>query len=137
MGQQSLQSFGRLGFVESGGFLHGYVDAVIEQGGRFYLFDWKTNWLGPNAGAYDEATVGKAMRGGFYVLQYHLYAVALRRFLRLRLGRPDVGGLWGGVFYSFLRGIDPAMPGQGWFFDRPADELLDGLELALEQGGQP
>ena len=125
-----------LGFVESGGFLHGYVDAVIEHGGRFYLFDWKTNWLGPNAGAYDEATVGKAMRGGFYVLQYHLYAVALRRFLRLRLGRPDVGGLWGGVFYAFLRGIDPAMPGQGWFFDRPGDELLDGLELALEQGGQ-
>ncbi len=128
---------GDLGFEEGDGFLHGYVDAVIEHAGRFYLIDWKTNWLGANAGAYDAATIGRAMRGGFYVLQYHLYAVALRRFLRLRLGRLDVGELWGGVFYSFLRGVDPAVPGQGWFFDRPGDDTLDAIENALEQGGLP
>lgn len=126
-----------LGFKEGDGFLHGYVDAVIEHGGRFYLIDWKTNWLGANAGAYDSAVIGKAMRGGFYVLQYHLYAVALRRFLRLRLSRQDVGEFWGGVFYSFLRGVDPAVPGQGWFSDRPGDDILDAVENALEHGGQP
>ncbi len=128
---------GDLGFRESDGFLHGYVDAVIEHAGRFYLIDWKTNWLGANAGAYDAGAIGKAMRGGFYVLQYHLYAVALRRFLRLRLARQDVGEFWGGVFYSFLRGVEPAVPGQGWFFDRPGDDILDAIENALEQGGQP
>jgi exodeoxyribonuclease V beta subunit len=126
---------GDLGFRESDGFLHGYVDAVIEHGGRFYLLDWKTNRLGPNAGAYDAATVGRAMRGGFYVLQYHLYAVALRRFLGLRMKGVDFAAMWGGVFYSFLRGVDPAVPAQGWFFDRPDVALLDDLERALEQGG--
>ncbi len=124
-----------LGFEASDGFLHGYVDAIVEHAGRYYLLDWKTNWLGPTAAAYTPATVNRAMRGGFYVLQYHLYAVALRRYLRLRRPEADFGAAWGGVFYAFLRGIDPAQPGQGWFFHRPGDALLDELERALESGG--
>lgn len=125
-----------LGFTEASGFLHGYVDAIIERSGQFYLIDWKTNWLGSTAAAYDAATVGRAMRSGFYVLQYHLYAVALRRYLRLRLPQADFGSVWGGVFYSFLRGVDPGRPGQGWFFHRPDEALLDDLEGALAAGGE-
>jgi exodeoxyribonuclease V beta subunit len=124
-----------LGFEAGDGFLHGYVDAIVEHSGRYYLLDWKTNWLGPAAAAYTVATVNRAMRGGFYVLQYHLYAVALRRYLRLRRPEADFAAAWGGVFYAFLRGIDPAQPGQGWFFHRPGDALLDDLEHALESGG--
>jgi exodeoxyribonuclease V beta subunit len=124
-----------LGFEAGDGFLHGYVDAIVEHAGRYYLLDWKTNWLGPAAAAYTAATVNRAMRGGFYVLQYHLYAVALRRYLRLRRPEADFATAWGGVFYAFLRGIDPAQPGQGWFFHRPSDALLDELEHALESGG--
>ncbi len=124
-----------LGFEAGGGFLHGYVDAVVEHAGRCYLLDWKTNWLGPTAAAYTAATVNRAMRGGFYVLQYHLYAVALRRYLRLRRPGADFAAMWGGVFYAFVRGVDPAQPGQGWFFHRPDEALLDELECALESGG--
>jgi exodeoxyribonuclease V beta subunit len=125
-----------LAFEKADGFLHGYMDTIIEHAGRFYLFDWKTNWLGPNASTYEPGTVQRAMRSGFYVLQYHLYAVALRRYLRLRLGATDFGSVWGGVFYSFLRGVDPAQPGQGWFFHRPGEALLDELESVLESGGE-
>lgn len=124
-----------LGFQQTDGFLHGYIDAVIEHGGRYYVVDWKTNWLGSTASAYDPATIGKAMRAGFYVLQYHLYAVAVRRFLQLRLGAKPFNDVWGGVLYGFLRGIDPEVRGQGWFFHRLDEALLDDLEFALEQGG--
>jgi ATP-dependent exoDNAse (exonuclease V) beta subunit len=125
---------GALGFEEADGFLHGYVDLIFEHAGRFHLVDWKTNWLGTTAAAYTPETVARAMRSGFYVLQYHLYAVALRRYLRLRQPGTDFSELWGGVHYAFVRGADAQRPEQGWFRDRPAESLLDDLERALTGG---
>lgn len=125
---------GALGFEESDGFLHGYVDLIFEHAGRFHLVDWKTNWLGNAAAAYTPETVARAMRSGFYVLQYHLYAVALRRYLRLRRPGSAFTELWGGVHYAFVRGADAQRPEQGWFRDRPDESLLDDLERALTGG---
>ncbi len=122
---------GALGFEEGDGFLHGYVDLIFEHAGRFHLVDWKTNWLGPTAAAYVPDTVARAMRGGFYVLQYHLYAVALRRYLRLRRPGVEFAEQWGGVHYAFVRGADARRPQQGWFRHCPETALLDELEAAL------
>ena len=55
--------------------------------------------------------------------------------LRLRRPETDFASVWGGVFYLFLRGLDPARPGQGAFHHRPGDALLDELEQTLESGG--
>jgi exodeoxyribonuclease V beta subunit len=123
-----------LGIEEGDGFLHGYVDLIFERAGRFHLLDWKTNWLGPIAAAYTPDTVARAMRGGFYVLQYHLYAVALRRYLRLRRPGVEFAQQWGGVHCAFVRGADARRPQQGWFRDCPDAALLDDLETALTGG---
>lgn len=125
------ERLGALGFEEGDGFLHGYVDLIFEQAGRFHLVDWKTNWLGPTAAGYTSNTVARAMRGAFYVLQYHLYAVALRRYLRLRRPGVEFAEQWGGVHYVFVRGADARRPQQGWFHHCPAAALLDELEAAL------
>jgi exodeoxyribonuclease V beta subunit len=64
-----------------------------------------------------------------YMLQYHLYAAALHLHLRARLPGYDCGRHFGGVYYLFLRGIDPKRPGV--FFDRPAPERIEALAKFL------
>ena len=66
------------------------------------------------------------MEREFYMLQYHLYAVALHRFLELRLPDYDNEKHFGGVYYLFLRGMGPTGE-YGVFFDRPASERISAL----------
>ena len=64
-----------------------------------------------------------------YHLQYHLYSVALCRYLATRIPSFDIASDFGGIFYLFLRGIHPEHPlGTGVFHDRPSAALLTELE---------
>lgn len=96
----------RLGRYEIEGFLTGYVDLVFAREGRFFLVDWKSNHLGDHAAAYDLDAMTTAMLEHHYPLQYHLYAVALRRFLRERIPDFDPARDLGGAYYVFLRGAE-------------------------------
>jgi exodeoxyribonuclease V beta subunit len=71
-----------------------------------------------------------------YILQYHLYALGLHRYLRHRLSDYDYSRDFGGVFYGFLRGIDPTSE-RGWYFDRPPPELIDALDTAVGREASP
>ena len=71
-----------------------------------------------------------------YVLQYHLYAVALRRYLALRQPRFDPARDFGGIYYLFLRGMAPDLPADvGIWHDRPSIARLAALEAALAGKG--
>jgi exodeoxyribonuclease V beta subunit len=123
-----------LGFEALHGFLRGYIDLVFRQRGRFYVVDYKSNWLGPRAEDYGPRQLAEAMAHHHYYLQYHLYTVALHRYLRQRLPDYDYAQHFGGVYYLFLRGMSPAHPaGTGVFFDRPAFGLIDELDRALRE----
>jgi exodeoxyribonuclease V beta subunit len=75
------------------------------------------------------------MRDDLYVLQYHLYAVALHEYLKSRVQGYDYDSHFGGVFYVFLRGVDPAKaPGTGIFCDRPSRGLIEALSEGLVAG---
>ncbi len=100
----------RLKFRPMSGFLKGFIDLVFEYQDRFYLVDWKSNWLGPNLDAYASAAIEAEMAGKFYNLQLGIYTVALHRFLRARKPGYDYGQHFGGAYYLFLRGIEPARP---------------------------
>jgi exodeoxyribonuclease V beta subunit len=53
--------------------------------------------------------------------------------LRLRLADYDYDRHVGGVFYVFLRGVDPAAPpGHGVFHDRPSRALVEALDRHME-----
>ena len=121
------------------GFMKGYIDLVFEYGGRYYLADYKSNRLGEDIDAYAGAMLPAAMAAAHYDLQYHLYAVALHRHLAARLaGAYRYRDHFGGVFYLFLRGLDPARgPTHGVFFDRPDPERMDALSRYLEEGETP
>ncbi|MCY1271766.1 RecBCD enzyme subunit RecB [compost metagenome] len=119
----------RLEFDTLKGFMKGFIDLTFEHAGRWYIADYKSNWLGPDAGYYGGERLEQAIAAEHYHLQYLIYLVALRRFLRQRLDGFSSEQL-GGAYYLFLRG----MPDAGVFFHRPADSLLDALDLLFEEG---
>ncbi len=70
-----------------------------------------------------------------YLLQYHLYSVALHRLLRARLPGYEYDRHFGGVYYLFLRGVAPEeMDGAGIYYDRPNLRLLNALDGFLREG---
>jgi exodeoxyribonuclease V beta subunit len=119
----------RLEFDNLKGYLKGFIDLTFEHGGRWYILDYKSNWLGPDASYYGGERLVQALAGEHYYLQYLIYLVALRRFLRQRFSDFSNDQL-GGAFYLFLRG----MPEAGVYFARPSDALLDALDQLFAEG---
>jgi exodeoxyribonuclease V beta subunit len=124
-------SFARLQFDPVRGILQGFIDLMFQFGDRFYLLDWKSNWLGNSIEDYNPAAMRREINDRLYSLQYHLYTLAMHQYLTLRLPGYNYEKHFGGVFYLFLRGIDPARPEFGVFRDRPSAELIQALSDTL------
>jgi exodeoxyribonuclease V beta subunit len=127
----------QLPFYTLSGYLRGFVDCVLRDGERWYIVDYKSNDLGADASAYRrEALVAEMVRHD-YVLQAHLYAVAVHRYLQWRVAGYDYARHFGGVFYLFVRGMAPARgPATGVLFERPAAAVIDRLSAILTGAGQ-
>jgi exodeoxyribonuclease V beta subunit len=122
----------RLSFAPLCGYLKGFIDLVFEHDGRWYVADYKSNRLGPRPEHYRPSRLLSAMEQHHYLLQYHLYTVALHRYLARRLSRYDYEAHFGGVYYLFVRGMSPRHPrGCGIFFDRPPRPLIEDLSALL------
>jgi exodeoxyribonuclease V beta subunit len=131
-----IEAASRIDAATVEGFLKGYVDCVAEHQGRYFVLDYKSNWLGRGRDAYAEPALVRAMAHGQYWLQYLVYTVALHRLLERRLPGYDYDTHMGGVRYLFLRGMDPSQgPCAGVYVDRPDRRVIDVLERAI--GGLP
>ena len=117
-----------LDFRDVRGMLKGFIDLVFRHNGRYYLLDYKSNWLGDSSEAYTQAAMAAAMQSHRYDLQYQLYTLALHRYLRHRISGYDYQQHFGGVIYLFLRGVDSDVPGQGIFATRPDAGLIAGMD---------
>ncbi len=116
------------------GFLSGSIDLVFQnpRDKRWYIIDWKSNHLGPRPGDYTRDAMRRAMDHHHYHLQYHLYVVALMRYLRHRMPGFDLERDFGGAYYLFIRGLAPHHPpGTGVYFDRPSPALIRALDETL------
>ncbi|MDH3588879.1 MAG: exodeoxyribonuclease V subunit beta [Gammaproteobacteria bacterium] len=123
---QRLES---LDFKIGSGFMHGFIDLVFESQGRYYLVDYKSNWLGNERDDYRGDLLDREIARHDYYLQYLIYGLALHRHLTLRLPDYDYDRHFGGVYYLFLRGMHPDSGNQsGVFADRPDRELMRSLE---------
>jgi len=95
-------------FVEStipDGLMKGVIDLLFYHQGKYYILDWKSNWLGPTAEDYHQDNLQTSMHEHKYTLQAALYKEAVRRYLHLVDRRP-FEEIYGGAFYLFLRGLD-------------------------------
>ncbi|AMW05936.1 exodeoxyribonuclease V subunit beta [Gemmatimonas phototrophica] len=128
----------QLGGARLHGFLTGFVDLVCEHDGKWYVIDWKSNQLGADPAAYGETSLQAVMDSSHYTLQYHLYLVALHRYLRTRLPHYDIDVHLGGAAYAFLRGFAPgaSVSGHGWFTHRPPRALIEALSAVMDRRGR-
>ena len=115
------------------GFLVGFVDLLAEHDGRYWVLDWKSNHLGCTPDDYGPPALAAAMQEHDYVLQYHLYVLALHRHLRRRLRDYDPARHLGGACYVFLRGAEPESD-RGLFCDQVPVPLVLAMDAWI--GGE-
>lgn len=108
-------------------FLRGFIDLVFAFRGRFYIIDWKSNFLGDQSEDYSREKIEENMQEHGYHLQYYIYADALHRFLKSRQAHYEYETHFGGVFYIYLRGIHPKQ-NTGIYFTRPTLEELQAFQ---------
>lgn len=115
------------------GMMTGFIDLLFEYEGKYYILDWKSNYLGFEHSAYVGEDLAAAMNSNQYTLQYLIYTVAVHKFLRQRMGSAYSYDLhFGGVIYIFLRGARAGTT-SGIFTDRPELKFVTALEAALTQ----
>lgn len=115
------------------GLFKGYIDLVLEHEGRYYVLDYKSNWLGATPADYSEAAMSRALLEHRYDLQYVFYLLALHRQLQARLPDYDYDRHIGGALYWFVRGVDAE--NGGICHQRPPRELIETLDRLF--AGQP
>jgi exodeoxyribonuclease V beta subunit len=128
----------RFHFSPTRGFMKGFIDLIFRYEDRFWLVDWKSNHLGNRVEDYGRPALEGQMEDQGHTLQYHIYVLALDQYLRTRLKAYDYERDFGGVFYLFLRGIDPARgAGRGIYRDKPDYALVKELREALVDHEEP
>jgi len=132
LGSRVPEAIGSLLLAPERGFMRGFIDLVFERGGRYFIADYKSNWLGDTLDDYAPARLAAAMAESFYDLQYLVYTVALHRLLGTRLRDYEYDRHFGGVYYLFVRGMRPARgPTAGVYFARPEGGLVSALDRCL------
>lgn len=139
--------------VASRGFLTGSIDLVFCWEGKWWVADWKSNWLGQKDGQgtvqqcgpanYTQEAMVELMVSNHYPLQAHLYLVALHRYLHWRLPGYKPEQHLGGYAYVFLRGVPGALerdrsklrtPTPGVLVDQPSLKRVLALDALLREG---
>ena len=121
------------------GLMNGKIDLIFAHDGRFHVLDYKSNQLASGARAcledYAPAALENKMTSTGYRFQALLYAVAVERHLRERLGadyrrEQHLGDCW----YLFVRAVGLQLPDGtpcGVWRHRFDDALLDAVQNVL------
>ncbi|WP_434673469.1 exodeoxyribonuclease V subunit beta [Pseudomonas sp. R1-15] len=117
------------------GMFKGFIDLTFEHDGRYYVADYKSNWLGADDMAYTAQAMEQSILDNRYDLQYTLYLLALHRQLKARLPDYDYDRHVGGALYLFLRGTRSAS--QGVFFTKPPRALIEQLDRLFQGAPAP
>ena len=112
-----------LNYKTLSGYLTGFIDLICQYNGKFYVMDYKTNYLLD----YKPEYLTLAMREHNYGLQYWLYTVVLHRYLQNRLPNYDYQHHFGGVRYLFVRGMQPDIKMSGVYQDMPDIKKVEAL----------
>lgn len=121
-----------LQFQQVQGMLKGFIDLVFLWEGKYYVVDYKSNWLGESSEDYTQEAMANAMMDHRYDLQYQLYTLALHRFLQQRIPDYDYKQHFGGIYYLFLRGIDAQHPGNGVYAFLPEEDFVLALDALFK-----
>lgn len=93
-------------FEFEGHMMKGFIDGVFLWQGKYYLVDWKSNYLGNEESDYSKESMENAMQEQGYFLQAAIYTEALKRYLA-QVEKQSFDAIFGGAFYIFLRKSAP------------------------------
>jgi exodeoxyribonuclease V beta subunit len=135
---QRLKNFSKvikLPFNVYTGFMEGIIDLIFTHQGKFYLIDWKTNFLGLDSACYSQNNLFKSILDENYFLQYYFYVIGFDQYLRTKLPQYQYDLHFGGVYYLFLRGMNKP-DFNGIYYDHIPKDLLEALrkEILKENG---
>ncbi|TQF71473.1 exodeoxyribonuclease V subunit beta [Pseudoalteromonas luteoviolacea] len=119
-----------LKFEDVQGMLKGFIDLIFRWQGKYYILDYKSNYLGDKADDYNDENLHSAMSSHQYHLQYLIYTVALHRLLKYRLANYEPIKHLGGVYYLFLRALPD---GGGIYFNQLTESQINMLDALFEQ----
>lgn len=108
------------------GMLKGFIDLTLQDSqGRYWVLDYKSNWLGDTDDAYNQDSMQQMFLQHRYDVQAALYLLALHRLLKQRqpgyLAAPEQ--YIGGALYWFIRA-----PSQGQLDIMATQHLLTQLD---------
>jgi exodeoxyribonuclease V beta subunit len=96
----SFDSQGRFGPGGHAGHVLGYIDLLFRYRDRYYILDWKSNYLP----VYSHRALAQSMEENGYTIQKMLYALATDHWLSTRLHDYDFDHHFGGIIYCYMRG---------------------------------
>lgn len=115
------------------GFMNGSLDLVAkfvtETGPKFYMIDYKSNYLGNSYSRYIQQKILKSIFESRYDVQILFYSLALYRFLKTSLPNFSYENDFGGVMYLYLRGMNSFdARSSGQFYVKPSEALIERLD---------
>jgi len=113
-------------------YMTGFIDLVARQNGSYMIIDYKSNYLGDTKQDYTPERLEEEILNASYDLQYHLYTVALIKYLRSKIPDFDYDKDFAGVAYLFVRGIE-AGSSNGVWFHKPDKDVILKLEHMLSR----
>ena len=110
------------------GMWTGEIDLLMEHKGKYYVVDYKSNFLE----SYDRKHLDDEIIKSRYDVQFISYTLALHRFLKNRIKGYDYSTHIGGIIYLFLRGMKGEGSGEegspGVRFLKLSRELIEDLD---------
>ena len=117
------------------GLLTGFIDLIFKADGRYYVADYKSNYINDDIADYDSSSIRANMINHHYYIQYILYTLALHRYLKLHMPDYDYDRDVGGIAYLYLRGMKAPSSyegkryrGYGVFANRITSEYIEKLD---------
>ncbi|VFP86080.1 RecBCD enzyme subunit RecB [Buchnera aphidicola (Cinara pseudotaxifoliae)] len=117
-------------FENISGILTGIIDFIFLWNKKYYIIDYKSNWLGPNHAYYTHKNFQNEIIKYRYDIQYQLYSLAMHRYLKLTIKDYNYKIHFGGMFYLFLRAFDEKNDSKVYFI-KPNYPLIHNLDKLL------
>ncbi|WP_348769382.1 exodeoxyribonuclease V subunit beta [Buchnera aphidicola] len=96
----------KISFNSTKGILKGSIDLVFFWEKKYYIIDYKSNYLGDNNNSYSFEKIKNEIIKNRYDIQYQIYTIALHQYLKKKIKKYTYKNHFGGIFYMFLRGIE-------------------------------
>ncbi len=118
------------------GFFNGIIDLIFFYKNKYFIVDYKTNWLGYDYINYRNNILYKYIYLHNYNVQYILYSIALHNYLKINVINYNYNNNFGGIYYIFLRGLfldNNRKSFTGIFYTRPNFLLINKLSMFFKK----